>query len=170
MVIVKNTTELSRGHLQVFLDGQTLGHTEGGATVSIERDVAETNVDDFGTSPVDTFVQGEGATVTLRSAQVVNLEVMSKLIPGSTLTASGLEQSSSVGTSLLGSAFQLVLSGTNGVTSQQWTFHKANVVDSFDLEYNRDNQTIAEVPFRVFPDPAREGQSDQLWRYQVFPT
>ncbi len=38
MVITKTTQNTHLGFLQVFLDGQTAGFTEGGATITIEKE------------------------------------------------------------------------------------------------------------------------------------
>ncbi len=70
---------------------------------------------------MDVVVQGTGATVEVNFAQL-EPEVISQVVPEGTLTASGtFEVGATAGTSLLGLAKQLVLSGTNGVTSQQLT-------------------------------------------------
>src|SRR5262245_49594177 len=148
MVITKNTTQVHAGFLHVFVDGVTAGYSEGGATIAVEQEVSEINVDDFGSSPVDVTVQGTGATVTLRLAQVTNPEVMALLIPGSAVTTSGvvtrLNQGANTGLSLLNSAHQVVLSGSKGTTAgspcQQWVFHKAVAQEGFELEYNREDQ------------------------------
>jgi hypothetical protein len=173
MVITKNTTQVHAGFLHVFIDGVTAGYSEGGATIAVEQEVSEVNVDDFGSSPVDVTVQGTGATVTLRLAQVTNPEVLALLIPGTTITTSGnitrLQQGANTGNSLLSSAHELVLSGTKGSIYQQWRFHKAVAQEGFELEYNREDQTIAEVPFRVLPDPNKQGSTDQLYRYEQGP-
>ena len=81
-----------------------------------------------------------------------------------------MEQGANVGLSLLSVAAEVVLSGTDGTTSQQWIFHKAFPEEGFELDYNRDDQSIAEVPFRVVPDPSKEGATDALYRYETFVT
>ena len=72
------------------------------------------------------------------------------------------------GTSLLGLAKQLVLSRTNGTTSQQWTFHKAFVEAGTEIPYNQEDQSILTVPFRVVPDPDRLTDADALFKYETF--
>ena len=170
MVITKNTQKTHLGFLQVFLDGVTAGFTQGGATITIEKETSSIQVDDFGTAPVDVVVQGTGATVEVNFAQI-EPEVISLVVPEGTLTASGtFEVGATAGTSLLGLAKQLVLSGTNGVTSQQWTFHKAFVEAGTEIPYNQEDQSVLTVPFRVVPDPDRLSDSDALFKYENFTT
>ena len=119
---------------------------------------------------VDKTIQDNGATVTLRFAQI-EPDVLSLAIPEGTLTASGtVEVGSARGTSLLSVAKELVLSGTNGTTSQEWTFYKAFVEEGFELAYNEDEQTILEVPFRVVPDPDDLTRTDSLFKYHTYNT
>lgn len=170
MVITKTTQNTHLGFLQVFLDGQTAGFTEGGATITIEKETTPIQVDDFGSTPVDVVVQGTGATVEINFAQI-EPEVISLVVPEGTLTASGtFEVGGTSGVSLLGVAKQLVLSGTNGVTSQQWTFHKAFVEAGTEIPYNREDQSILTVPFRAVPDPDRLSDPDALLKYETFLT
>ena len=70
MVITKNTQNTHLGFLDVFLDGVTAGFTQGGATITIEKETSSIQVDDFGTAPVDVVVQGTGATVEVNFAQL----------------------------------------------------------------------------------------------------
>ncbi len=157
-----------RGFLQVFLDGQTAGFTEGGATITIEKETTPIQVDDFGSTPVDVVVQGTGATVEINFAQI-EPEVISLVVPEGTLTASGtFEVGGTAGTSLLGLAKTLVLSGTNGTTSQQWTFHKAFVEAGTEIPYNREDQSVLTVPFRAVSDPDRLNDPDALFKYETF--
>ena len=174
MVISKKTSELHKGFLNVFIDGVTAGYTLGGATVELEQEVSSVNVDDFGSSAVDDIVQGNGAVVTLREAQVTNPNVLQLFVPGTVVTTSGavtrLEQGAQAGVSLVDTAsFQVVLSGSASKTlRQQWIFHVAYVKEGLELEYNNDTQTIAEFPIQVVPDPSKEGATDALYRHETF--
>ena len=111
----------------------------------------------------------------MRMAQVTNPNVLQLLIPGTVVTSSGtierLEQGSNVGKSLLADfAHEVVLSGSaDATTRQQWIFHKAYVEEGTEFEYTNTDQTIGEIPFRVVPDPAKEGATDALWRHETFP-
>ena len=63
-----------------------------------------------------------------------------------------------------------MLSGTNGVTNQQWTFHQAFVEAGTEIPYNREDQSVLTVPFRAVPDPARLNDPDALFKYETFAT
>ena len=167
MVVTQDTGKTHAGHLKVFIDGVTAGVTLGGPEVAYEKEATDIDTDDFGL--VDKNITKNSAIVTVRFAQV-EPEVLALAIPEGTLTASGtLEVGSARGTSLLSVAKKLVLSGTNGTNSQQWTYHKAFVEEGFELAYE-DGQSIIEVPFRVVPNPDNLTATDALFKYETFVT
>ena len=133
MPITLNTSETHAGALRVFIAGATAGVTVDEMTITYEQEVTPINTNEFGQG--DSVVLLNGATISFSLAQV-NEDVLALAVPGGTLTASGtLEVGSTRGLSLLSTAQPLVLSGTNGTTSQQWTFHKAFVEEGWELGY-----------------------------------
>jgi hypothetical protein len=166
-MVTQDTSKTHAGHLKVFIDGASAGVTLGGPELTYEKESVDIDTDDFGI--VDKSITNNSATVTVRFAQV-EPDVLALAIPEATLTASGtIEVGSARGTSLLSVAKTLVLSGTNGTNSQQWTFHKAFVEEGFDLSYE-DEQSVIEVPFRVVPDPDNLTATDALFKYETFVT
>jgi hypothetical protein len=166
-MVTQDTSKTHAGHLKVFIDGASAGVTLGGPELTYEKEAVDIDTDDFGI--VDKSITTNSATVTVRFAQV-EPDVLALAIPEATLTASGtIEVGSARGTSLLSVAKTLVLSGTNGTNSQQWTFHKAFVEEGFDLSYE-DEQSVIEVPFRVVPDPDNLTATDALFKYETFVT
>lgn len=167
-MVTQDTSKTHAGHLKVFIDGASAGVTLGGPEITYEKETLDIETDDFGL--VDKTITTNTATATVRFAQV-EPDVLALAIPEATLTASGtVEVGSARGTSLLSVARRLVLSGSNGTNSQQWTFHKAFVEEGFELAYNDEEQSVLEVPFRVVPDPNNLTRPDALFKYESFTT
>lgn len=166
-MVTVDTSKTHAGFLSVTIDGVAVGVTEGGPSIAYEKETVDINTDDFGL--VDKNIINNSVVATLRLAQI-EPTVLALAIPEATVTASGtVEVSSATGTSLLGLAVRLVISGSDGVTSQQWTFPKAFVEEGFELAYE-DEQTVLEVPFRAVPDPANLTEDWALFTYETFTT
>ena len=167
MPITINSSETHAGPLRVFIGGLTAGITVDEMTISYEQETTPLDSNEFG--QLDSVVLSNGATVSFSLAQI-DPDVLDLAVPGGTLTGSGtLEVGSTRGLSLLSTAQQLVLSGTNGTTSQQWTFHKAFVEEGWKLEY-QDEQSAIPLTFRVVPNPDDLEAQDALYKYETFVT
>jgi len=165
-----DTQKIHVGTLRVFIDGQPAGTTEGPPKIEYIKETSDVHTNEFGL--VDKNIVDNGAEVTISFAQF-EPAVLALAIPEANVVTSGtrtaLYVSSARGLSLLSLAKQLVLSGTNGTTSQQWTFRKAFVAENFEIEY-ADEQAPIEVKFTVVPDPAHLTSVDSLVKYETFPT
>ena len=170
MVTSLDTAKTYAGPMRVFINGSTAGVTEGTATVEIEKETNDIHTNEFGL--VDKVIAENGAVITVNFAQI-EPSVLALAVPEAQLVTSGtrtlLYGNSTRGRSLLGVAQPLVLSGTNGVVSEQWTFRKAFVEEGFEVEYG-DEQTVVEVKFRAVPDPTNPTGVDSLFKYEIFPT
>jgi len=166
-MVTVDATKTHAGFLSVTIDGVAVGVTQGGPNIAYEKETTDVLTDDFGL--VDKSIISNSAVWTIRMAQI-EPAVLALAIPEATLTASGtVEVGSARGTSLLGLAVRVVVSGTDGTTSQQWTAPKAFVEGGFDLAYE-DEQTVLEVPFRLVPDPNNITETWALMTYETFPT
>lgn len=166
-MVTISTSETHAGALRVFLDDASAGVTVDEMTISYEQEVTPIRTNEFG--QVDSVITTNGATISFNLAQL-DPDVLALAVPGGTLTASGTyEVGSTRGDSLLGTASKLVLSGTNGTTSQQWTFSKAYVEEGAEIPYSDDQSSIP-VTFRAVPNPDDLESADALFKYETFPT
>jgi len=152
-MVTKQTSTVIATAAEVFLDGVTLGHTQGAITVTVNKESFDVNVNDFGPNvPVASFSLGTGATVEVPLAQY-EAAVLLEIIPEATSVSGGaaVYVGDTTGTNFLNLAKELTVAPTDG--SPQFRFPAAFVSDEFSVPFQIDEQTILNVTFKAIPDP-----------------
>ena len=147
------------GVCSVVFNGNDLGHTKDGVTVTYEPTYHDVTVDKYGETVVDKRLLGEKliAKVPLAEATLVNLAIA---VPEGTTSGSKLTIGSSVGDSLADNAYQLVLHPIVNEASNlddDVVFHKAIVTSPIEIAFQNDAERIIEVEFTALLD---EEQTD----------
>lgn len=87
---ISSTKNVKLGVCRIFFDGSDLGLTQGGVEFSVETTTHRVEVDQFGTSPINEYIDGRTATVTAPLAETT-LRNLIATMPGSTLVTDGAE-------------------------------------------------------------------------------
>jgi len=152
-------SNIKLGVCSINYDGSDLGLTKGGVTVAYEPKMTEIKVDKYGDSPVDYATNGESVKVKCKLAEVTIANLKSALPIGTQISTTGIELGSQAGALLSTSnGKKLVLHPLSKATSdhsEDWTFHKALVVSSIELNYEIDNQMVFEVEFEALIDETK---------------
>jgi len=145
------------GTCKVLLDGADMGLTIGGVDVQVESNTHETMVDQFGDTPVKSFIQGRTCKVTVNLAEttVANLAT---IMPGATLMSTGgtrVDVTSAVGTDLFAQAGKLTLHPIallDGDKSEDFELPKAATAGGLNFAYKKDDERVFTAEFIGFPD------------------
>jgi len=132
-----------------------LGKTEGGVEIAFVTDVADLASDQYGTSPEDQVIVGQGATITVPLAEYT-LENLAIAL-NQTLVGDGIDGANLVGTKLSTKAQSLLIKKyVDGVVStdeDDWMrFPSAAPQGSPTIRFSKSDQRIIEVVFTAFPD------------------
>ena len=166
MAVTKQTSTVIATSCEVFLDGVTLGHTQGAITVTVNKSSFDVNVNDFGPNvPVASFSLGTGATVEVPLAQY-EATVLAEIIPEATTVSGGAAVyiGDTTGTNFLDLAKTLIIAPTDG--SLQVRFPAAFVADEFSVPFQLDEQTTLGVTFKVIPDPNDTTNSGSVMKWE----
>jgi hypothetical protein len=153
-----NLDNVRLGACSIVFNSVDLGHTKGGVTFKIERELSEVTVDKYGSTPVDMVLTGQKATieVNLAESQVANLNVAVPEGDYVTGTAgSRLNLGTEAGYSLRDDAAQLTLhpaENAAGDLTGDIVFYKAVSTDSVELPFEIDNQRVFKVTFTALVD------------------
>ena len=90
--MASSTENVKIGVCRVYYDGEDLGYTKGGVTVSATTGTYEVKVDQFGESPISENITSRSVTVTAPLAETT-LRNMVKIMPGATLVSDGAQAS-----------------------------------------------------------------------------
>lgn len=136
-----------------------VGRTQGGVTVSFNTDLADLMSDQFGTSPEDQVITGQGATVTVPLAEYTlkNLAFALNQTVKTTGGKQGVEGSILTGTKLTDKAKSLLIKkyvgGEISTDTEDWIrFPLAAATGTFDISFDGSTQRIIEVTFTAFPN------------------
>lgn len=143
------------------VDMVTFDITKGGIVFSATTNKQDITVDQYGDTPVKSILKGRTCQVTVPFA-LHDLEKLSKVIPNSTFTKSGVAPNEKTklvvkgqsGTDLLASAKKLVIKPTSsGTTANDWvTIPLAGATVDSELTYDSDNERIQNITFFGYPD------------------
>jgi len=153
-------SDINVNPMTVLWNGNDLGSTSGGVSISVSVDSTDIVADQSGSAPVDSYQTGQAIEIsmTLIELNQDNLSYMLGQGTGGTNSANtrhGLGSSRDF-TSMLSRAQTLQLREVGAAdNSSDWIFWKAfPVVDSFDL--TPDSAQSMSVTFRCFKDTAKD--------------
>ena len=158
--------KVAAGSLITF-GGVDLGHTVGGAEISIEREFTEVNTDIYGNTPVDYVLTGQKATVKLKLAEITP-GTLSYVVPEADWDVGATKEQvhfgSRAGYSLRNDALELIITplGGNLDGALTYTFFKAVSTDNMTLAYKIDEQSVFEVTFTALVDESRNATDGRL--------
>jgi hypothetical protein len=144
---------VSLGAATVSLGGVDVGHTWGGAVVTIDRKFVDLNVDFYGTMPIDRVLTGQTLEVEVTMAEVQAHNIAAS-IPEATDFIGSLHEKvaigSPIGTKLSQYAKQLILHPVdrpvNDLT-QDVVIYNAVAGDPIVLNYQFDKQRLFKMKF-----------------------
>lgn len=154
-------TNVKLGVCSVSFNGNDLGHTKGGVTVTYTPEYHDVTVDKYGNTVVDKRLLGEKltATVPLAETTLSNFQVA---IPEGTTDGDKITIGSSAGDSLLDSSAELVLhpieNDANNLDDDV-VFHKAVVTSPVEVSFTNDGERILNVEFEALLDESQEDGS-----------
>lgn len=148
------------GVCEVEFDGNHMGHTYGGCTVSITTISVEKKTDKYGDVPVGYNDLGTRIEVTVRFTEE-ELAKIKKYFPTGTDAGDRITFGRTIGTAL--PSYRLVLDPVDGGEPIVIYRAVANPDTTQDIEYNNDGQRVWTVVFKGLPLSGR-GENDQLFR------
>lgn len=86
--MASDTKNVKLGVCRVYFDGYDLGYTKGGVEVTVETETYKVEVDQFGKTPINENIVGRSVQAVVPLAETT-LQNMVKIMPGSTLVATG---------------------------------------------------------------------------------
>lgn len=134
--------------------------TQGGVQLNYTETTRDTNIDQYGTTPVKRIITGRTVEVIVPFAEK-DIGKMESIIPGSTLVVNAtdptkrrLDVSAAKVIDLLTIAKKLVLIPlAEGTTPEDWvTIPAAAPQSNLEYTYSYDNELITNVNFVGFPD------------------
>lgn len=93
--MASNTKNVKLGVCKIYFDNVDLGYTQGGVEVSVSTDIYKTEIDQFGKTPINQFIQGRQCMVKAPLAETT-LRNLVAIMPGSTLVTDGVQASATV--------------------------------------------------------------------------
>jgi hypothetical protein len=152
--------------MRVTFNGNDLGGTADGVSLSIHYESAPIMVDQFGKTEIDRKVSGQSYRVKMTLAEIKNKDKVKVVLPSAHEISSGgnkmIYSDMQVGDSLLGHAAVLLLhplEASDTDLSEDYKFFKAVCIGATEVKYGPDKQSGMALEFVVFPDtgvsPAR---------------
>lgn len=86
--MASDTRNVKLGVCSVTFGGVDLGYTKGGVEVEVKTETKKVNVDQFGNSPINEYILSRDCSAKVPMAETT-LENMARIMPGSTLVATG---------------------------------------------------------------------------------
>lgn len=143
------------------VDMVTFDITKGGIKFKATTNKQDITVDQYGDTPVKSIMKGRTCEVTVPFA-LHDLEKLSKVIPNSTFTKSGvapaekfkLSVKSQAGSDLLATAKKLIIKPTDAAANaNDWiTVPLAGALADPEYTYDADNERIVNITFIGYPD------------------
>lgn len=149
--------DIKLGTCLITLDGADLGYTKGGVEVSVETSTHDTMIDQFGETPVKSFIQGRTCKVVMNLAETT-LDNLVKIMPGATkLSTSGnrVDVTSGVGEDLQKLAKPLILHPIAlpiNDKSEDFTLPAASTPGAINFAYKKDDERVFTAEFMAYPD------------------
>lgn len=122
---MSSTKNVRLGVCRVIYNGVDLGYTQGGVDVSVKTDTHQVNVDQFGKTPINEYIQGRTVTAKTPLAETT-LDNLVAIMPGASMQVSG----GTVATGTITVATQPVDGDTVTVNGYKLTFRTTPALDS----------------------------------------
>lgn len=87
--MASSTQNVKLGVCKVYFDNVDLGYTQGGVEVTVTTDTHKTEIDQFGKTPINEFIEGRQVSVKVPLAETT-LRNLVKIMPGSALVTDGV--------------------------------------------------------------------------------
>lgn len=154
-MVTADASEVLTGPYEVYIDGVSVGHTEGDITAQVGTQTREQLVSKFGESPVDIIHTGYKFTATFTVAQWV-LANISALIPRATSSGTSVFIGRQAGTKLSNDSFALKLKSlVAGDDTRNVVMYKAVVTGNGDITLNSEGDKVLEVTVMALVDETR---------------
>lgn len=137
--------------------------TKGGIVLTLETEVHDSTVDQFGNTPVKSVILGRNAQVVVPMAEY-DLQKLSTVMPDSDFYEDGdkvkLVVKANSGFDLLALADQLVIEPTdeNATPNDYVTIPLAGPMADIEATYDSENERIYNVTFKAYVDPDNDNQ------------
>jgi hypothetical protein len=129
----------------------------GGVTVNITEEKNDIMADDYGSMPVDSVYNGSTVEVTVPLGQVSS-DNLNHAFPHATLNNEVLEHGKVVGERTSNHFQELIITPVNtDFDDAKLTVHNAVVSETSEINFSNSDQTVIEVTFRGYVDPASTG-------------
>lgn len=155
-----STQNVKMGVCSVVYDGTDLGYTKGGTTFRYAPEYHDVTVDQFGNTPINSYLIGELAEAKVNMAEST-LALLHSVCPTATQVVDGnkskLTFGSKPGIELLSRAKKLVLHPQcmGADKSLDVTIHKAAIKSELNLNYKVDGEYVYEVTFVALVDETK---------------
>lgn len=93
--MASDTKNVKLGVCRVLFNGVDLGYTKGGVEVEVKTDTHETQVDQFGKTPINEYILGRTCTAKVPLAETT-LDNLVAIMPGATLITDGVRASGKI--------------------------------------------------------------------------
>lgn len=151
-----DATKVAIGACQVTLAGTDLGHTLDGVELTIEREMVDIVVDQYGSTPYDKALTGQKVKAKFKLAEIT-VANLAKAIPEGTLTSTTrLTFGTDAGTLLRQFAGLLRLRPLKNVAGNSAVddvlIYKAVSTEAIPLNYKVDEQRVIEITMEGLVD------------------
>jgi len=161
--MAKSTENFRIRPCDVYYNGQLLGYTKGGVTLTVEREFVDLTADEFGEMTLDKALQGNNMMVKVPLAEptIANL---AKAIPEGRFDQPDTDDTGKLGIGrkagylLSQDAVELRLHPRNNEetdTSEDIWIWKAVSVEAVELDYKVDEQQVVEITYQALADTNR---------------
>jgi len=157
--MAKDITKVDIGHMDVYVDGTVMGHTTNGVEMTLEREVVDVVVDDYGSAPVEKYEKSVRVIIktTIAEPTTANLDTA---FPSATLAATVLKFGAAAGTNYSDSSVELWLHKADvsaATVTDDIVIAKAVPINSPTIMYSNDEQRVIEIEWEALID---ESQAD----------
>lgn len=90
-----STKNVKLGVCKIYFDNKDLGYTQGGVEVSVSTDTYKVEIDQFGKTPINEYIQGRQVSVKAPLAETTLRQLIATM-PGSTLVTDGVQASATL--------------------------------------------------------------------------
>jgi hypothetical protein len=148
------------GPCRVIYGTDDLGQTEGDVRLNVSLITADSKTNEGGDHPRHKYLLALTATVLAPLAEAT-VTILSKVVPGSSLSTGRLALKNSVGLDLVGLVKTLtlkpVIGGVVSTTASEWVvLPRATVEPQWDVAYSRGTQKIYPCLFTSIPVTAED--------------
>jgi hypothetical protein len=126
--MTSSTKNVKLGVCRVYFDSQDLGLTQGGVEVQVTTSTHKTEVDQFGKTPINEFIEGRTCNVKVPMAETT-LRNLVNIMPGATLVTDGVQASGTLTFTAQPSA-----NATVTVAGQAFTFKTTNPTSIYEVK------------------------------------